>query len=247
MRFGLPSSVRACLFDLDGVLTPTAKIHAAAWKAAFDPFLEHRAQASGTAFVPFDPLADYERWVDGRPRVDGVRSFLASRQILLPEGGANDPPEADTVHALASRKEEIFVRLLAQGVSAFPGSELYLHAVRDGGLLTAVVSSSRHCKEVLRAAKLTSLFDTIVDGIVAQKLELSGKPAPDTYLEAARELDVAPAEAAVFEDALAGVEAGHAGAFGCVVGVDRVGHAAELYEQGAGIVVSDLAELLKAA
>jgi beta-phosphoglucomutase family hydrolase len=248
MRFGLPSSVRACLFDLDGVLTPTARVHSAAWRSMFDAYLEHRARATGTPFVPFDAVADYERYVDGMPRADGTRSFLASRGIRLPEGGPDDPPDAETVHGLASRKDELFVRMLCEkGVSAYAGSERYVRAVRGGGLLTAVVSSSRHCKQVLSLARIADLFDAIVDGIVAQQMKLGGKPAPDTYLAAARQMGVGPAESAVFEDALAGVEAGRAGAFGYVVGVDHIGQSKELLQHGANVVVSDLAQLLSGA
>jgi len=244
--FGLPAGVRACLFDLDGVLTPTAQVHAAAWKEVFDAYLRARAQATGAPFVAFDAVRDYERYVDGKPRADGARSFLTARGIRLPEGGADDPPEAETVRALARRKDEIFVGLLSEKrVAAYGGSVRYVRAVRRGGLRTAVVSSSRHCRLVLSSAGITDLFDAVVDGIVAR--DLAGKPAPDTYLAAARMLGVGPPQSAVFEDALAGVEAGRAGGFGCVVGVDRVGQAAELLDHGASIVVTDLAELLEAA
>jgi beta-phosphoglucomutase family hydrolase len=247
MHFGLPAAVRACLFDLDGVLTPTAKIHAAAWKAMFDAYLEERARATGAPFVPFD-ITDYERWVDGKPRADGTRSFLASRGIRLPEGRPDDPPDAETVQGLARKKDDLFVRAISEkGVSAYAGSERYVRAVRSGGLLTAVVSSSRHCKQAISSAGMADLFDAIVDGVAAQQMKLAGKPAPDTYLAAARQVGVPPAEAAVFEDALAGVEAGHAGAFGYVVGVDHVGQSKELLQHGANVVVHDLAELLAAA
>jgi len=245
MRSGLPSTVRACLFDLDGVLTPTASVHSAAWKSMFDAWLEPRARAAGTRFVPFDAVADYERYVDGKSRADGARSFLASRGIVLPEGAPDDPPDAETVHGLAERKDEMFARLLHdEGVSAYEGSDRYVRAVRDGGLRTAVVSSSRHARQVLSIAGIADLFDTIVDGVAAQQWELAGKPAPDSYLAAARLLGAGAAESAVFEDALAGVEAGRAGAFGYVVGVDHVGQAQELLRHGANVVVTDLAQLL---
>ena len=245
MQYGLPPTVRACLFDLDGVLTPTARVHAAAWKSVFDATLAQRARTAGTPFVPFDAKADYERYVDGKLRADGTRSFLASRGIVLPEGGPDDPPGAETVHGLASRKDEVFVRVLHdEGVGAFEGSERYLRAVRGGGLLTAVVSSSRHAREVLSRAGIADLFEATIDGIAATEMKLGGKPAPDTYLAAARALGVGPAESAVFEDALAGVEAGRAGAFGYVVGVDRVGQSKALLQHGANVVVSDLGELL---
>lgn len=248
MGFGLPSNVHACLFDLDGVLTPTAKVHAAAWKEMFDAYLRGRAQATGTAFVPFDAVDDYDRYVDGKPRIDGTRSFLAARGIHVPEGCPDDAPEAQTVRGLANRKNQIVIRLLREErIDAYEGSVRYVRAVRRGGLVTAVVSSSRNCRLVLASAGITDLFDAIVDGVVAREKKLAGKPAPDTYLASARALGVGPAESAVFEDALAGVEAGRTGGFGCVVGVDRVGQAAELLHHGADIVVTDLADLLDEA
>jgi len=247
-QFGLPAEVRACLFDLDGVLTPTAEVHAAAWKETFDAYLRARAQATGKPFVPFDAVVDYERYVDGKPRADGTRSFLAARGIRLPEGRADDPPEAETVCGLANRKNEIVTRLLRESrIAAYDGSVRYVRAVRGGGLRTAVVSSSRNCRLVLASAGIDDLFDAVVDGMVLQDGKLAGKPAPDTYLAAARALGVVPAQSAVFEDALAGVEAGRAGGFGCVVGVDRVGQAKELLRHGANVVVTDLAQLLEAA
>jgi beta-phosphoglucomutase family hydrolase len=242
--YGLPSSVRACLFDLDGVLTATAEVHAKAWKTVFDSYLEARARGTGTSFTPFGAL-DYERYVDGKPRSDGARAFLASRGIRLPEGLPGDPPGSETVRGLANAKNDAFERLLREeGVAAYDGSKRYVHAVRDGGMRTAVVSSSRHCRQVLAAAGIAGLFDAIVDGVTAREMKLAGKPAPDTYLAAARELGFVAGQAAVFEDALAGVEAGRAGAFGCVVGVDRIGQSAELLRHGADVVVKDLAELL---
>ena len=242
----MPPAIVACLFDLDGVLTPTATIHARAWKTVFDSFLEQRAGATGGSFQPFDQVADYDRYVDGKPREDGVRSFLAARHMTLPEGTEDDPPEPETVHGLGNRKDELFLHLLrTEGIEPYEGSVRYLHAVRDAGLKIAVVSSSKNCSEVLRAAHLDGMFDAQVDGVVALEKHLPGKPAPDTYLEAARMLGAAPSQAAVFEDALAGVEAGRAGTFGFVVGVDRAGQAAALREHGAGVVVRDLAELLE--
>jgi beta-phosphoglucomutase family hydrolase len=242
--YGLPSSVRACLFDLDGVLTATAEVHAKAWKTAFDSYLEARARRTGTSFTPFG-VEDYEQHVDGRPRADGARAFLASRDIHLPEGKPDDSPGAETVRGLANAKNDAFERLLRdEGVAVYEGSKRYVRAVRDGGMRTAVVSSSRHCKQVLAAAGIADLFDAIVDGVTAREMKLAGKPAPDTYLAAARELGFAAGQAAVFEDALAGVEAGRAGAFGCVVGVDRIGQSEELRRHGADVVVKDLAELL---
>jgi beta-phosphoglucomutase family hydrolase len=236
----------ACLFDLDGVLTQTAKVHAAAWKEMFDAYLEERAKRTGERFVPFDPVADYDQYVDGKPRYDGVRSFLASRGIELPEGAPNDPPSAETVHGLGNRKNELVLALLKRdGVEAYEGSVRYVQAVRADGLHTAVVSASANCKDVLEAARIANLFEVRIDGIVVEQRHLRGKPAPDTFLDAAKELGVQPAEAAVFEDALAGVEAGRAGRFGFVVGVDRTGQREALLEHGADIVVSDLAELLE--
>jgi beta-phosphoglucomutase family hydrolase len=242
---GLPDQVRACLFDLDGVLTKTATVHAAAWKQMFDEYLRQRAQRTGEPFVAFDSDSDYGEYVDGKPRYDGVRSFLASRGIELPEGEEDDPPTAETVHGLGNRKNELVLKMIREdGVEAYPGSVRYLEAVRDAGLKRAVVSSSTNCRDVLVAAGIEQLFEARIDGVVAEREHLKGKPAPDTYLAGARALGVGPEEAAVFEDALAGVEAGRAGKFACVVGVDRVDHADALREHGATIVVEDLAELL---
>jgi beta-phosphoglucomutase family hydrolase len=239
--------VTACLFDLDGVLTQTAKVHAAAWKQMFDDYLRRRAAAAGAAFVAFDPVRDYDEYVDGRPRYDGVRSFLASRDIELPEGSADDPPGADTIHGLGNLKNEIVLKLIHErGVQPYEGSVRYVKAARAAGLRRAVVSSSTNCRDVLTAAGIGDLFEEIIDGVVAEREHLQGKPAPDTFLAGARALGVEPARAAVFEDALAGVEAGRAGRFGFVVGVDRVGQADALRTHGADVVVSDLADLLEA-
>ena len=247
-RLGLPSRIRACLFDLDGVLTQTAKVHAAAWKEMFDDFLRERAAQTGEKFVPFDPVADYDTYVDGKPRYDGVRSFLASRGIELPEGDPNDPPSAETVRGLGNRKNELVLALLKRdGVKVYEGSVRYVRAVRDAGLRRAVVSASANCREVLQAAGIEDLFEVRIDGIVVEQQHLKGKPAPDTFLAAAEQLGATPGEAAVFEDALAGVEAGRAGGFGFVVGVDRTGQREALKEHGADIVVSDLAELMDQA
>jgi len=242
---GLPDGVRACLFDLDGVLTQTAKVHAAAWKKMFDDFLRERAAKGGEPFLPFDPAADYDEYVDGKPRYDGVRSFLAARGIDLPEGEESDPPTAETVTGLGNRKNEIVLRMIRdEGVQAYEGSVRYVRAAREAGLHRAVVSSSNNCREVLIAAGIDDLFEQRIDGLVAKREHLKGKPAPDSFLAGARALSVTPRQAAVFEDALAGVAAGRAGGFACVVGVDRVGQAEELRKHGADIVVSDLAELL---
>lgn len=242
---GLPDGIRGCLFDLDGVLTKTAKVHAAAWKQAFDSFLLARSRATGTPFVPFDPVRDYDEYVDGKPREEGTRSFLAARGIDLPEGDPDDPPGAQTIHGLSNRKNQILLQLLrSEGVEAYAGSVRYVQAVCDRGLRRAVVSSSANCRDVLAAAHIEDLFEVRIDGIVAQRDHLRGKPAPDTFLAAASALGIEPPAAAVFEDALAGVAAGQAGRFGYVVGVDRVGQADALRAHGADIVVNDLAELL---
>jgi beta-phosphoglucomutase family hydrolase len=242
----LAHSVRGCLFDLDGVLTQTAKVHAAAWKEMFDAYLRRHAEQTKTAFVPFDPLGDYDTYVDGKPRDDGTRSFLQSRGIELPKGSPDDPPEADTVRGLGARKNEIVLQMIhTDGVEAYEGSVRYVRAVRGAGLPRAVVSSSTNCRDVLVAAGIEDLFDARIDGVVALREHLRGKPAPDTFLAGARALGVEPSQAAMFEDALAGVEAGRAGGFGFVVGVDRVGQADALRQHGADVVVTDLSELLE--
>jgi len=244
---GLPDDVRACLFDLDGVLTQTAAVHAAAWKEMFDGYLRDRAARTGEPFVPFDTHDDYDAYVDGKPRYAGVRDFLRARGIELPQGSPDDDPAAETIDGLGNRKNEIVLRLIhAHGVEAYQGSRRYLEAARAGGLRRAVVSSSTNCRDVVRAAGIEDLLEVRVDGVVAEREHLRGKPAPDTFLAAARRFGVEPHEAAVFEDALAGVEAGRAGGFGCVVGVDRVGQAQALRDRGADVVVADLAELVEA-
>jgi beta-phosphoglucomutase family hydrolase len=237
---GLPDTVRACLFDLDGVLTRTATVHMAAWKRTFDGFLE--AHEPGAA--EFSQL-DYNRYVDGKPRADGVRDFLASRGITLPEGSPGDPPETPTVQGIAARKNELVLAELEEhGVEVYPGSVRYLRAVKEAGLATAVVTASANGAQVIAAGGFADLIDVRVDGIVAARDSLRGKPQPDTFLAAARLVGTEPAAAVVFEDALSGVAAGRAGNFGHVVGVDRVGHAAELAAAGADVVVQDLAELM---
>ncbi len=242
---GLPSGIRACLFDLDGVLTRTATVHAAAWKETFDAFLLAR---DGAGFRPFDTVKDYDEYVDGMPRADGVRSFLASRGIELPEGGADDPPERDTVQGLGNRKNALVLQKIKElGVEAYEGSVRYVHAARAAGLRRAVVSSSANCHDVLIAAGIDDLFEVRIDGLVAAERGLPGKPHPDTFLAAAHDLGVEPGRSAVFEDALAGMDAGRAGRFGCVVGVDRVGQADALRSHGADVVVQDLDQLLGGA
>jgi beta-phosphoglucomutase family hydrolase len=245
MALGLPDTISACLFDLDGVLTQTATVHAKAWKQVFDRFLRERADRENTTFIPFDDVADYDRYVDGRSRADGVRAFLAARGIEITEGHDGDTAEDGTVLGLARTKNDILLRLLAaEGVHAYPGSVRYVRAVRAAGMATAVVSASANAHQVLSAAGLDGHFDAVIDGVVARERKLAGKPAPDTYLAAADALKVPPTAAAVFEDALAGVQAGRAGRFGVVVGVDRVGQADDLRQAGADIVVTDLAQLL---
>jgi beta-phosphoglucomutase family hydrolase len=242
---GLPDGIRGCLFDLDGVLTQTAKVHDAAWKQTFDDFLRERAGQAGQPFTPFDPGQDYDEYVDGKPRADGTRSFLASRGIELPEGDPDDPPDAQTVNGLGNRKNVLLLEMIrTQGVEPYEGSVRYVKAARDAGLRRAVVSSSANAHDVLVAAGIDDLFEARIDGIVARREHLRGKPAPDTFLAGAKALGLTAAEAVVYEDAQAGVEAGRAGRFGYVVGVDRVGQAEALKAHGANIVVEDLAELL---
>ena len=226
MALGLPDHIAACLFDLDGVITQTAKVHAQAWKETFESVLH----------VPFDAVKDYDEYVDGKPREDGVRSFLTAKNI---------PADEALVQRIATRKDHLFRRLIHdQGVETYPGSIKYLEAARAAGKKLAVVSSSRHTTEVLHAARLDKTFDAQVDGIVAEREHLQGKPAPDTYLRAAHMLATAPQDAAVYEDALAGVAAGRAGHFGRVIGVDRANQGAALEQHGADIVVTDLEALL---
>lgn len=242
---GLPEQVRACLFDLDGVLTDTASVHTKAWKEMFDDFLRQRAEQTGEAFVPFDPAADYRQYVDGKKREDGVRSFLHSRGIDLPDGGPDDPPDADTVFVQNRLKGIVFPGSQAMhGVEVFDGSRRYLEAVEAAGLKVAVVSSSANTRDVLAITGLDRFVQQRVDGVTLREENIAGKPAPDSYLRGAQLLDVEPGAAAVFEDAISGVQAGRAGNFGLVVGVDRVGQADELRDNGADVVVTDLAELL---
>jgi beta-phosphoglucomutase family hydrolase len=245
-RLGLPRLVRACLFDLDGVLTETANLHAAAWKRMFDAYLRGRADRTGEPIAAFDLRIDCDAYVDGKPRFDGVREFLASRGLTLPEGTPSDPPDAQTVHGLGNRKNELVLDLLRrEGIDAYPGSLRYLRTASAAQVRLAVVSEGTNTSNILDAVGIGNLFEVCVDGRTAAEQGLRGKPAPDTFLAAARALAVEPPDAAVFEDALAGVAAGRAGGFGVIVGVDRVGHAAALREQGADLVVSDLADLLE--
>ncbi|HVH62244.1 MAG TPA: beta-phosphoglucomutase family hydrolase [Candidatus Dormibacteraeota bacterium] len=234
-HLGLPPAIKAGLFDLDGVITQTAKVHFQAWKAMFDTYLEERSEKAGGPFAPFE-LADYIEYVDGKPREDGVRSFLESRLIAISDS---------LIRELSLRKDRIFLDLIHRdGVDTYEGSVRYLHAARKAGLKLAVVSSSKNTTEVLRAANLHDIFDAQVDGVIALKEHLKGKPAPDTYLRAATMLNTPAHEAAVYEDAIAGVEAGRAGSFGLVVGIDRNDRADELEKHGADIVVKDLSDLM---
>lgn len=238
---GLPDHITACLFDLDGVLTGTAELHRAAWKETFDALLLAR---DGAQFEPFTE-ADYNSYVDGRPRFDGVRAFLASRDIVLPEGSPDDPPFDDTVHGVGNRKNVRVQQIIAErGVNPFPGSVRYLEATREAGIRIGVVTSSANGAAVLDAAGLTDYVEARIDGVVIAERRLKGKPAPDSFLAGAEALGVAKEHAAVFEDALSGVQAGRTGGFGYVVGVDRAGQADALRAHGADVVVTDLAELL---
>ncbi|SDY20533.1 haloacid dehalogenase superfamily, subfamily IA, variant 3 with third motif having DD or ED/beta-phosphoglucomutase family hydrolase [Modestobacter sp. DSM 44400] len=237
---GLPDDIRACLFDLDGVLTQTAKVHQAAWKRTFDEFLRRQDPAAEEF-----SSADYNEYVDGKPRKDGVRDFLAGRRITLPEGSDDDPADAATVAGVATRKNELVLAELEEhGVQVYEGSMRYLRAAKEAGLSAAVVTASANGAHVIEVAGFADLVDARIDGLVAARDGLRGKPAPDTFLAGAEALGVEPAQAAVFEDALSGVAAGRAGHFGFVVGVDRVGQAAGLAERGADVVVQDLDELL---
>jgi beta-phosphoglucomutase family hydrolase len=237
---GLPDDIRACLFDLDGVLTQTAKVHQAAWKRTFDEFLRGR-DPSSAEFTQ----ADYNQYVDGKPREDGVRDFLASRGITLPDGADGDPADAATIRGVSNRKNDLLLRELDEhGVQVYEDSMRYLRAVKDAGLATAVVTASANGEQVVAAGGFADLIDARVDGVIAKRDGLRGKPAPDSFLAGAHALGVAPAQAVVFEDALAGVEAGRAGHFGYVVGVDRVDQADGLLAHGADVVVQDMTELL---
>jgi beta-phosphoglucomutase family hydrolase len=240
-----PDRFDAVLFDLDGVLTSTAKIHSSCWKTMFDNFLRHRVAERKESFQPFDFETDYKLYVDGKLRYEGVKSFLASRKIALAEGTPEDPPTADTVCGLGNRKDELVKAAIDQGaVESYPGSVALVRWLRKQGIRTGVVSSSNNCENVLQAAGILDLFEVRVDGLVASERGLPGKPAPDTFLEAARMLGVSPARSVVVEDALAGVQAGRAGGFSLIVGVDREGSGDALRTAGADLVVTDLAELL---
>ena len=248
---GLPNDLAACVFDLDGVLTASGALHAAAWAETFDPLLARRVELTGERFAPFqpfDPRVDYFRHIDGRPRVSGIHAFLASRGIRLPEGHADDPPDAETVHGLANHKNEALLhRLEHEGVTAFAGARAYLEAAREAGLPCAVVSASVNTHEILKRAGLSSLIEHCVDGNTIESERLAPKPAPDTLLEACREVGATPGTAAAFETTVAGVEAAHSAGFELVIAVDRLGRTNQLKEAGADFVVADLAALLEPA
>jgi alpha,alpha-trehalase len=236
--------VQAVIFDLDGVITDTAEVHARAWKEMFDGYLHARAEARGETFRAFDLRDDYLRYVDGKPRYDGVRSFLESRGIHLEEGAPQDPPERETICGLGNRKNKLYNQFIASGgVATYPEAVDFLRALKAAGIKTAIVSSSKNCKTVIEAAHIDHLFDVRVDGAVSAARGLKGKPDPDIFLEAARDLGVAPDQGVVFEDAISGVQAGRRGAFGCVVGVDRSGDNPDLASHGADLVVPDLADI----
>lgn len=236
----------AVLFDLDGVLTATAKVHAACWKKTFDDYLKQRAAKTNEPFQPFDIDKDYTLYVDGKPRYDGVKSFLESRGIHLPYGDPSDPPDRETVCGLGNLKENLVIeKLKSEGVEVYEGSVAWVRQLRQAGIKTAVVSSSKNCATVLQAGGIEGLFEVRVDGHTVEDLKLPGKPAPDTYLKAAELLGVTPTRSVVVEDALSGVQAGQNGSFGLVIGVDRKGDAAALYKNGADVVVTDLSEMVQ--
>jgi beta-phosphoglucomutase family hydrolase len=242
------------LFDMDGVLTQTALVHAAAWKEAFDEFLKEEGARTGKTYAPFDKEADYTKYVDGEPRADGVRNFLAARGITLPEGTDSDPPDARTVNGVGNRKNELVLEVIKkQGVQLFDGAKDLVAELHRRGKKVAVVSASENTVTALTAAGIADMFDAIVDGLVVKDLHLAGKPAPDSYLEGAKKLGVDPSRAVVLEDALSGVEAGRAGHFGLVVGVDhhdaagQHDYADQLRAHGATVVVTSLREFLAGA
>ncbi|MCW2530224.1 MAG: superfamily hydrolase family/beta-phosphoglucomutase family hydrolase [Pseudonocardiales bacterium] len=239
---GLPDGINVCLFDLDGVLTQTAKVHNAAWKEMFDAFLKAR---DGDDFTPFDPVTDYQEYVDGKPRQDGVRDFLKSRGITLPDGHPDDPPDAQTVYGLGNRKNvELLQKIATDGVEIYEGSLKYLKAAQAAGMRRIVVSSSANTEQVLEVTGLAQYIEGRIDGVTLREQGIKGKPAPDSYIAGAKLAGVEPAQAAVYEDAIAGVQSGRAGQFGYVIGVNRVDQAAALKAAGADIVVDDLADLL---
>ncbi|MBE0501623.1 MAG: beta-phosphoglucomutase family hydrolase [Desulfuromonadales bacterium] len=242
-----PKKFDAVLFDLDGVLTLTMKVHASAWKEMFDLYLQTRSTANGEKYQPFEIVTDYRSYVDGRLRYDGVRAFLASRNISLPEGAPEDPPSQETICGLGNRKDLLVQKIIAtKGVDVLEGSVAVVRQVRALQMKTAVVSASKNCAAILQAAGIRELFDCTVDGTVAERFKLSGKPAPDTFLAAAKELDIVPKRAVVVEDSVSGVQAGRAGGFGLIIGIDHHGDKRPLLENGADVVVEDLAEILRA-
>ncbi|MCP5419468.1 MAG: trehalose-phosphatase [Gammaproteobacteria bacterium] len=239
-----PADYDAVIFDLDGVITDTARIHSTAWKKLFDDYLTQRAARFGERHALFDSNTDYRQYVDGKPRYEGVRSFLASRGIKLPYGTPDDKPDKETVCGLGNKKNPMFLEgLQTQGVDVYDSSVRFIQDLQKQGIRTAIVSSSKNCLTILEVARLTHLFEVKVDGQDGPRLGLKGKPEPDTFLEAAKELDVDPARSIVVEDAISGVQAGRKGGFGCVLGIDRTGHPDDLRDNGADVVVSDLVEV----
>ncbi len=239
------AAFQAVLFDLDGVVTKTAVVHAAAWSRVFDDYLAARLAAGHPAVRPFDPIVDYQRYVDGKLRQDGVRSFLESRGIHLPQGTPQDGPEFETIHGIGNKKDAYFqAQIDEQGIQMYEDAVAFLHGVRARGLRTAVVSASKHTRAIVETVGLAGAFDVRIDGLESQRLGLSGKPAPDSFLEAARRLHVLPTHAIVVEDAVSGVRAGRNGGFGLVIGVDRTGHGEDLQREGAHLVTSNLTTLL---
>jgi beta-phosphoglucomutase family hydrolase len=242
--FAWPEGITAVIFDMDGVVTETASVHAAAWKRLFDDYLERRAKLADETFVPFDPDEDYRRYIDGKARRDGVRDFLASRGITLPEGDSSDAPDVETVSGLGNRKNDYFLNHVSRyGATAYRSTVALVEQLRSARVRTAIISASLNMSQVLEAAGVADLFEIRVDGHAAEDLGLPGKPDPAVFLEAARRLGVEASQAAVVEDALAGVEAGRRGGFALVIGVDRAGHPDALRAAGADLVVSDLGEL----
>ncbi len=239
-----PDHFDAVLFDMDGVLTATAKIHAASWKKLFDSFLQERASSQNLPFTPFTIDSDYRKYVDGKPRLDGIRDFLRSRDIRLPEGSPEDPPGEETVWSLGERKNRFLNEALAtQGVEVYEDTVTLVRELRKQGIKTAVVTSSHNCETILRSAGITELFESRIDGVIADRFRLRGKPAPDTYLKAAEQLGADPRRTAIVEDAISGVQAGRAGGFGLVIGVSRGGDPEALRRNGADLVVTDMSEV----
>lgn len=239
-----PEKIHAVIFDMDGVITQTAHVHAVAWKEMFDDYLKKRADARGETFIPFDSDLDYNRYVDGKPRIEGIKSFLESRDISLPMGSSEDAPDAETVQGMGTKKNRFFLDILKkEGIKPYQGTVNLIHDLKKNGIKVGVISSSKNAKEVLSGAGVLDLFEVRVDGIYSEQHNITGKPAPDIFLEAASQLGVEPSYSIVVEDAISGVQAGSKGGFALVIGVDRVGQEEELKKNGADVVVKDLAEV----